>query len=83
MTKTNGKIHPIEIKKSKTLGKKAIINFDVWKPLKKEENKYSYLKVEVGYGSVICMIDDWLPIVEKNCYALTLLIKKCSKHEVI
>ena len=58
MTKTNGKIHPIEIKKSKTPGKKAIKNFDVWKPFKKEENEYSNLNVEVGYGSVICIIDD-------------------------
>lgn len=70
----NGKVYPIEIKKSGTPGKKAIKNFDVLKPLEKEENKLPDLKVEVGYGSVICMIDDLLPIDEKNWYVPAWLI---------
>lgn len=70
----NGKVYPIEIKKSGTPGKKAIKNFDVLNPLEKDDNKYVDLKVEIGYGSVICMIDDLLPIDEKNWYVPAWLI---------
>lgn len=65
----NGIVYPIEIKKSGSPGNKAIKNFHVLKPLEAEsENKYADLKMEIGYGSVICMMDDMLPIDEKKWF---------------
>lgn len=62
----NGEVSPIEIKKSSMPGKQAIKNFNVLAPLEKTDEAYTDLKVKIGYGSVICMSQDLLPLDEKN-----------------
>ncbi|MDD3305801.1 MAG: ATP-binding protein [Acetobacterium sp.] len=72
----NGKLYPIEIKKSASPGKIAIKHFDVLKPVTEPEKfgSLAQLKIELGTGSVICMANDLLPINEKNWYVPVWLI---------
>lgn len=46
--------------------KQAIKNFHVLAPLEKNDDNYKDLKVSITYGSIICMCEDVIPIVEKN-----------------
>lgn len=62
----NGEVSPIEIKKSGMPSKQVIKNFKVLAPLEKDDDKYKDLKVNITYGSIICMSEDILPIDEKN-----------------
>lgn len=52
----NGKVYPIEIKKSKSPSKDMLKNFSV---LRKSN-------VEIAEGGIICLIDNILPLDEKN-----------------
>ena len=52
----NGKLYPIEIKKSAEPGREALKNFSVLK----------HLPEEIGEGSVICMTPMILPLDDKN-----------------
>lgn len=52
----NGKIHPIEIKKSADPGKTALKNFSV----------LSAFQEEIGDGAVLCMSSITIPLDEKN-----------------
>ncbi|HPX48260.1 MAG TPA: ATP-binding protein [Treponemataceae bacterium] len=61
----NGKVYPVEVKKSGSPGKDAIKHFSVLEPLS---------DVEVGTGSVVCMMNDLLPVNEKNWYVPVWLI---------
>lgn len=72
----DGVLSPIEIKKAASPGKTAIKNFSVLEPVMKEDAfpDISSLKVEVGTGNVICMINDLLPIDSKNWYVPAWLI---------
>ena len=74
--KKNGKLYPIEIKKSASPGKAAIKNFKVLEPITAEPAHAGLesLKVEIGTGSVICMANDLLPLNEKNWYVPVWLI---------
>ena len=60
----NGTLYPIEIKKSSMPKRDSIKHFSV---LEKTNMK-------IGNGSVICLIDDLLPINEKNWYVPAWLI---------
>jgi hypothetical protein len=54
----NNRIHPLEIKKS--------ANPDI-----REVKKFAVLEnteLELGYGGIICMCEDVIPIDEKNCF---------------
>jgi len=72
----NGKLSPIEIKKSASPGRAAIKNFSVLEPVTREEcfGGLETLKVEIGTGSVVCMANDLLPLDEKNWYVPVWLI---------
>lgn len=61
----NGKVYPVEVKKSGSPGKDAIKHFSVLEPL---------ADVKVGTGSVVCMMNDLLPVDEKNWYVPAWLI---------
>lgn len=52
----NGKVHPIEIKKSANPGKEALKNFEA----------LDSMSAEVGAGAVICMTPIVIPIDRKN-----------------
>ena len=51
----NGKLYPIEIKKTANPGKEMVANFKVLEKIK-----------EIGEGAVICMYDRVLNLDEKN-----------------
>ncbi len=72
----NGSLYPVEIKKAASPGKAAIKNFNVLKPIETPEKfgGVKELKTEIGYGSVVCMASDLLPIDEKNWYVPVWLI---------
>lgn len=72
----NGTIYPIEIKKAASPGHSAIKNFKVLNPLEDPEKfgEIKELKTKIGYGNVICMANDLLPIDEKNWYVPVWLI---------
>lgn len=72
----DGKIYPIEIKKSASPGKDSIKNFHVLAPVTEPEKfgGLERLKIEIGTGSVVCMANDLLPIDEKNWYVPVWLI---------
>lgn len=72
----NGTIYPIEIKKAASPGHLAIKNFKVLNPLEDPEKfgGIKELKTKIGYGNVICMANDLLPIDEKNWYVPVWLI---------
>jgi predicted AAA+ superfamily ATPase len=60
----NNVIHPLEIKKSAN-------------PDKREVKKYSVLdkaELERGYGGIVCMCEEPLPIDDKNCFIPSNLI---------
>jgi len=66
----NGKLYPIEIKKSASPGKDAVKHFKVLQPVAEPE-RFGALeqhKLEVGHGAVICMANDLLPVDQKNWY---------------
>ena len=52
----NGRLHPIEIKKSADPGKEALKNFSV----------LNSLNVEIGEGAVVCMSSMVVPLDDKN-----------------
>ena len=52
----NNKLYPIEIKKSKNPGKNAFKSFQVLKDA----------KMEIGNGTVLCMIDEIFPLDREN-----------------
>lgn len=52
----NNKLYPVEIKKSKNPGKKAISNFNVLQDI----------KIEIANGIVLCMADEIFPIDKDN-----------------
>lgn len=66
----NGTLFPIEIKKAASPGKTAIKNFKVLNAVQYPEKfgNISELKTNIGYGNVICMSQDLLPLDEKNWY---------------
>lgn len=66
----NGSLYPIEIKKAASPDKRAVKNFKVLEPVQEPERfgGISELKINIGYGSVICMSRDLLPIDKKNWY---------------
>ena len=66
LIEANNMVYPLEIKKSADPGNQAIRNFHVLEPLESDAEKYSDLKTNIGYGSVICMANDLLPIDQKN-----------------
>lgn len=72
----NGVLYPIEVKKSASPEKEAIKHFNVLKPVTEPEKfgKLEQYKMEIGTGAVICMINDLLPIDEKNWYVPVWLI---------
>ena len=72
----NGVLSPIEIKKSASPGKTAIKNFKVLNSAANDADfkELETLKVEIGFGSVICMANDLLPIDEKNWYVPAWLV---------
>lgn len=72
----NGILSPIEIKKAASPGKTAIKNFHVLEPATHKEafKGVESLKIEIGTGNVVCMINDLLPIDEKNWYVPVWLI---------
>jgi predicted AAA+ superfamily ATPase len=61
----NGTLYPLEIKKTASPDRKSIKNFRV---LKAFEDVSGKLRIPVGTGAVLCMIDEPLPIDEKNWY---------------
>jgi predicted AAA+ superfamily ATPase len=61
----NGTLYPLEIKKTASPNRKSIKNFKV---LNAFEGMGAKLRVAVGEGAVICLIDEPLPIDEKNWY---------------
>ena len=69
-------LSPIEIKKSASPGKTAIKNFKVLNSAANDADfkELETLKVEIGFGSVICMANDLLPIDEKNWYVPAWLV---------
>jgi predicted AAA+ superfamily ATPase len=67
----NGTLCPLEIKKAASPGKKSIRNFNV---LRAFEGIGEELRIEIGSGAVLCMIDEPLPVDEKNWYVPVRLI---------
>lgn len=64
----NGTLYPIEMKKSASPGRDAIKNFKLLKPATEPE-KYGDvggMKAMIGYGAVICMANELLPIDKNN-----------------
>lgn len=64
----NGTLYPIEMKKSASPGRGAIKNFKLLKPATEPE-KYGDaggMKAMIGYGAVICMANELLPIDKNN-----------------
>jgi predicted AAA+ superfamily ATPase len=61
----NGTVCPLEIKKAASPDRKSIKNFKV---LDAFESVSGELRIEVGPGAVLCMIDQPLPIDKKNWY---------------
>ncbi len=64
----NGTLYPIEIKKTASVGKDAIKNFNILNPVSEPE-KASHsgtVKINIGHGAVICMANDLLPINKNN-----------------
>ncbi|MGM0432407.1 MAG: ATP-binding protein [Spirochaetota bacterium] len=72
----NGKLHPLEIKKSASPGKHSTRHFSVLEPVSnpKHNGTSSPLKVELGEGAVVCLIDDLIPIDSKNWFVPAWLI---------
>lgn len=66
----NGTLFPIEMKKAASPGKSAVKNFKVLNAVQdpKKFGNVNELKTDIGYGSVICMAQDLLPLDEKNWY---------------
>ncbi|MCM1386578.1 MAG: ATP-binding protein [Bacillus sp. (in: Bacteria)] len=66
----NGTLFPIEMKKAASPGKSAVKNFKVLNAVQNPEKfgNVNELKTDIGYGSVICMAQDLLPLDEKNWY---------------
>ncbi|MDR1264376.1 MAG: ATP-binding protein [Propionibacteriaceae bacterium] len=60
----DGAIHPLEIKKSAAPGASALKNFRALDPLAAPGP--ADLKVDLGAGGVLCLVDDVLPIDAKN-----------------
>ncbi len=72
----DGKLSPIEVKKSASPGVVAIKNFSVLNPLKATNDfeKFGVLKTSVTHGCVICMASDLLPIDADNWFVPVWLI---------
>ena len=66
----NATLFPIEVKKSGSPGKNAVKHFGVLEPVSEPERfgQLSQMKVSIGSGAVICMVNDVLPIDQKNWY---------------
>ena len=62
----DGKLHPVEVKRSSSVGKKAIKQFDLLDNLNEGE-----VPIERGDGCVLCMTDELYPI-EKDVFAFPL-----------
>jgi predicted AAA+ superfamily ATPase len=60
----DGVVHPLEIKKSAAPGASALKNFRALDPLAAPGQ--ADLKVDVGAGGVLCLVNDVLPIDAKN-----------------
>ncbi len=67
----NGTLFPIEIKKSASVDKDAIKNFNILNPVTEPEKAGhpGAAKTNIGHGAVICMANDLLPI-DKNNWAV-------------
>jgi predicted AAA+ superfamily ATPase len=61
----NGRLHPIEIKKTANPGRNDARNFKALSPFTRIGED---IKLEIGSGAVICMIPEPLPIDKKNWY---------------
>jgi predicted AAA+ superfamily ATPase len=61
----NGRLHPIEIKKTANPGRNDARNFKALSPFTQIG---ADIKVEIGNGAVFCMIPEPLPIDKKNWY---------------
>ncbi|MFA7127041.1 MAG: ATP-binding protein [Bacilli bacterium] len=68
----NGKLHPIEIKKSTNPSKQAMRHFSVLNLATKSGQGLN--NIEIGEGAVICLIEDLLPIDTRNWYVPAWLI---------
>ena len=68
----NGKLHPIEIKKSANPSKQATRHFSVLNPATKSGQGLN--NIEIGEGAVICLVEDHIPIDTKNWYVPAWLI---------
>ena len=66
----NGKLFPIEVKKSASPGSGIIKQFNVINPVSEPERfgELEQHKIEIGHGVVICMINDLLPVDDKNWF---------------
>jgi hypothetical protein len=72
----NGTLYPIEMKKAASPKQYSVKNFKVLQPLSKKENHQnsSSYPIKVGTGSVICMINDLLPVDENNWFVPAWLV---------
>ncbi|MDR2368696.1 MAG: ATP-binding protein [Deltaproteobacteria bacterium] len=72
----NGTLYPIEIKKSATPSAQTVKNFSLLKPVTEPERfgELERLKIDIGPGSVICLIDDLLPVDRQNWFVPAWLI---------
>ena len=65
----NGKLYPIEIKKTATPDRSMIKSFSVLEKSKKNQDANSaQVSPEIGNGALICQISQLLPINETNSY---------------
>jgi predicted AAA+ superfamily ATPase len=58
LVEENGLIHPLEIKKSANPDRREVKKFDV----------LGKANVNRGYGGIICMCEEVIPIDSLNCY---------------